>query len=197
MSNQPVQLGNPILRQVAQCVQCVDKPEIQALIDKMLDVLQQSNGVGIASPQLGVSRRILVVASHPNPRYPYAPMMAPTPMINPELISYQGTPEKDWEGCLSVPDQRGLVPRYPTIEVSYCDRQGQPQRQTLVGFVARIFQHELDHLNGKVFLDRVEGPEDLFTEAEFLTKIAGRGVATASARPYRLTSPAAGRGRPN
>lgn len=180
MSSPPIQLGNPILRQIAQPVQSIATAEIQGLIDQMIDVLKCSNGVGIAAPQIGVSRRVMVVASHPNPRYPYAPQMDPTPMINPQLLRYEGKPVKDWEGCLSVPDQRGLVPRYPTVEVSYCDRQGQQHRQTLVGFVARIFQHELDHLNGKVFLDRVECAEDLFTEAEFLTRIAARGAHSTS-----------------
>ncbi|MGF1514967.1 MAG: peptide deformylase [Elainellaceae cyanobacterium] len=178
-SIQPIQLGNPILRQVARPVEAIATADIQNLIDHMIAVLEQSNGVGIAAPQLGVSRRLLVVASHPNPRYPYAPRMEPAPMINPQLLCCEGEPEKDWEGCLSVPDQRGLVPRYPKVEVSYCDRQGRLQQQILVGFVARIFQHELDHLDGKVFLDRVEGPEDLFTEAEFLTKIAARGSGAA------------------
>ncbi|MEO0410172.1 MAG: peptide deformylase [Cyanobacteria bacterium P01_A01_bin.135] len=177
ISSQPVQLGNPILRQIAEPVTAIS-PETQRLIDQMVTVLQRSNGVGIAAPQLGVSQRMLVVASHPNPRYPYAPQMDPLPMVNPEVVRFAGTPVKGWEGCLSVPDQRGLVPRYPTVEVRYRDRHGAAHQQTLEGFVARIFQHEFDHLEGMVFTDRVEGPEDLFTEAEYLTKIAAESRST-------------------
>ncbi len=172
--DQAVQLGNPILRQVARPVEAIAVPETQGLIEQMVDLLQRSNGVGIAAPQVGVSRRLLIVASHPNPRYPHAPHMEPTPMINPQIIGYRGERKKDWEGCLSLPDVRGLVPRYSAVEVSYCDRYGQRQRQILTGFVARIFQHEFDHLEGKVFTDRLESPSDRFTEAEYLTKIAAR-----------------------
>lgn len=175
MSDQLIEIGNPILRQVAQPVTAIATPPTQRLIDHMIGVLQRANGVGIAAPQVGVSQRLLIVASHPNPRYPHAPQMAPLPMVNPELVRCSGEPVKDWEGCLSVPNVRGLVPRYPTIVVRYCDRRGEPQQQALTGFVARIFQHEFDHLEGKVFTDRVERSEDLFTEAEYLTKVAAQG----------------------
>ena len=88
-------------------------------------------------------------------------------MINPEIISYSVETEKGWEGCLSVPMIRGLVPRYREIEVAYLDRQGDRQITKLTDFVARIFQHEYDHLLGKVFLDRVETNLDLVTESEY------------------------------
>jgi len=174
MSSQIAQIGDPVLRQIAQPVQSVKDPKIQTLIDQMVAALQNASGVGIAAPQLGVSLQLLVVASHPNSRYPHAPLMTPTPMVNPQLNCYGGAPMKGWEGCLSVPNVRGLVPRYPTVEVRYCDRYGNRQQQKLEGFVARIFQHEFDHLQGKVFTDRVDGPDDLFTEAEYLTRIAAR-----------------------
>jgi peptide deformylase len=93
--------------------------------------------------------------------------MEPTAMINPEIISHSEETEKGWEGCLSMPMVRGLVPRYRNIEVDYIDRQGDRQRAKLTDFVARIFQHEYDHLQGKVFLDRVETNLDLVSESEY------------------------------
>lgn len=162
------QLGNPILRQVAQPIHSVHDPSIRALIDDLLMTLVASNGVGIAAPQVGVSYRLLIVASRPNPRYPNAPLMEPTVMINPHLISHSGEVVKDWEGCLSVPGIRGLIPRYRQIEIEYVTRNGELVQRELLDFVARIFQHEYDHLNGMVFLDRLESVKDIITDHEYL-----------------------------
>lgn len=93
--------------------------------------------------------------------------MEPQAMINPSILGHSDDQVKGWEGCLSVPGQRGLVPRYRQIDVSYLDRHGEVHRQSLQGFVARIFQHEYDHLQGIVFLDRIENPDDILTEAEY------------------------------
>jgi peptide deformylase len=97
--------------------------------------------------------------------------MAPTAMINPRIIAHSGEVVKDWEGCLSVPGIRGSVPRYREIEVEYSDREGQLCRQVLTDFIARIFQHELDHLNGTVFLDRLETTHDLISDQEYHRRI--------------------------
>ncbi len=161
------QLGNPKLREIAQPIANICDREIQNLIDEMLVTLTESKGVGLAAPQIGRSLQLVIVASHPNQRYPHAPQMEPTEMINPKIISYSGETEKGWEGCLSVPMIRGLVPRDRQIEVEYTDRQGDRKIAQLTDFVARIFQHEYDHLEGKVFLDRVENTLDLATEAEY------------------------------
>ncbi len=161
------QLGNPALREVAQPIANVHDREIQQLIDEMLLTLKESKGVGLAAPQVGRSLQLIIVASHPNERYPNAPQMEATAMINPKIISYCPETEKGWEGCLSVPMIRGLVPRYREIEVEYLDRQGDRQVVKLTDFVARIFQHEYDHLEGKVFLDRVDTNLDLVTESEY------------------------------
>ncbi len=161
------QVGNPILRQIAQPIDRFDEP-VQTLIDNLMATLLQSNGVGIAAPQVAASCRVVIIASRPNPRYPNAPEMEPTVMINPRLVSTSEERVKDWEGCLSVPGIRGLVPRYQAIAIEYCDRQGKLQQQHLTDFVARIFQHELDHLNGLVFLDRLETTQDIVTEQEYL-----------------------------
>ena len=162
------QLGHPILRHIAQPIQNFENPLLQGLIEDLLEIAQSSNGVGIAAPQVSESLRLFIVASRPNPRYPTAPVMTPTAMLNPRLIAFSSPRVKGWEGCLSVPDKRGLVPRYKEIEVEYFDRLGNLQRRVLTDFVARIFQHELDHLDGKVFLDRLESSEDLYTEKEYL-----------------------------
>jgi len=166
-----IQLGHPTLRDVATSIESVRDPAIADLVENLVTTLQASNGVGIAAPQVAVSKRLFIVASHPNPRYPHAPEMEPTPMLNPRLVSHADEVAKDWEGCLSIPGIRGLVPRYRTIEVEYTDRLGQLQRQELSDFVARIFQHELDHLDGLVFLDRLDSVQDIITDQEFLKRI--------------------------
>ncbi|MEM9213805.1 MAG: peptide deformylase [Cyanobacteria bacterium P01_F01_bin.150] len=164
------QLGNPVLRQIAEPICDVHADWVQRLIDDLLFTLHQSQGVGIAAPQVSESHRLFIVASHPNARYPNAPQMEPTPMINPHIIERSDHTVDDWEGCLSIPGIRGLVPRHHEITVTYTDRHNQQQQQTLTGFVARIFQHELDHLDGKVFLDHVASSLDLMTDQEYLKR---------------------------
>ncbi|TAE54214.1 MAG: peptide deformylase [Nostocales cyanobacterium] len=169
-----IQLGNPKLRQKAAWVENIQDEKIKTLIDDLIATVDQANGVGIAAPQVAESLRLFIVASRPNARYPDAPEMNPTAMINPQIISHSSEVVKGWEGCLSVPGIRGLVPRYQTITVEYMDRNGNLQTQELTGFVARIFQHEYDHLEGMVFLDRVESTEELMTEAEYQQRIVNQ-----------------------
>lgn len=164
-------LGNPILRQIAQPIVDVTDATISALIDSLMATATAANGVGIAAPQVSQSYRLFIVASRPNDRYPNAPLMEPTAMINPKIIAHSSKIVKEWEGCLSVPGIRGLVPRYHTIEVEYLNQDGQLQRQQLSDFVARIFQHELDHLDGKVFLDRLESTQDSLSEQEYQRRL--------------------------
>ncbi|MEA5534835.1 peptide deformylase [Crocosphaera sp. XPORK-15E] len=154
-------LGNPILRQLAEPVTNVTDKQLQQFINALLSMAKEANGVGIAAPQVSHSYRLFIVCSHPNPRYPDAPLMEPIVMINPRLISHSEEMVKGWEGCLSVPGVRGLVPRYQAIAVEYLDQQGQQHHQEFTNFVARIFQHELDHLDGILFIDRVANSEDL------------------------------------
>jgi peptide deformylase len=165
------QLGDPVLRQLAQPIDCVQDAQVQMLITNMMTTLVESNGVGLAAPQVGRSLQLLIVASRPNPRYPHAPEMEPTAMINPRLVAHSGEIACDWEGCLSIPGIRGLVPRYREIEVEYTSQDGTLYQQRLTGFVARIFQHEFDHLNGLVFLDRLESVQDIITDQEYLTRV--------------------------
>jgi len=169
-----IQLGNPMLRQKAEVVNNIQDKTIQKLIDDLLFTVKEANGVGIAAPQVAVAYRIFIVASRPNLRYPNAPLMEPTAMINPRIVNYSEQIVKDWEGCLSIPGIRGLVPRYKTIEVEYTDRDGKLQNRKLTDFVARIFQHEYDHFEGLVFLDRIENTLDIFTEQEYQNLIFER-----------------------
>jgi peptide deformylase len=162
-----IQLGDRILRQKAAWVENVHDARIQKLIDDLITTAAQANGVGIAAPQVAESVRLFIVASRPNARYPNAPEMQPTAMINPKIVAHSTEVSKDWEGCLSVPDIRGLVPRYQAIAIEYTDRNGKLQKQELTNFVARIFQHEYDHLNGVVFVDRLESHLDRITEEEY------------------------------
>jgi peptide deformylase len=165
------QLGNPVLRRPSQVVENIKDDRIQQLIDSLIYTVQQANGVGIAAPQAAQSDRLFIVASRPNLRYPQAPNMEPTAMINPRIVAASTETVKDWEGCLSIPGIRGLVPRSRAIEIEYTSRDGQLHRQELTDFVARIFQHEHDHLDGIVFLDRVENTHELITEDEYQKQI--------------------------
>ena len=162
-----IELGDGRLRSHAQPVHHVEDLHLQRVIDDLLTTAAAKNGVGIAAPQVAVGLQVFIVASRPNPRYPQAPIMEPTAMINPQLLSHSDELVRGWEGCLSVPGRRGLVSRYREIEVAYQDRYGQFHRQYFQDFVARIVQHEYDHLQGKVFLDRIADPRDILTEAEY------------------------------
>ncbi len=161
------EIGNPILRSQAKPIQNIIDRNISELIDSLIRTAIASKGVGIAAPQISQSYRLFIVASHPSDRYPHAPTMPPTAMINPRILSHSEEVVKDWEGCLSVPGVRGLVPRYREIEVEYTTRQGETKQEILTDFIARIFQHELDHLDGILFLDRIKNQADLYTEAEY------------------------------
>ncbi|MBL1263728.1 peptide deformylase [Candidatus Methylomicrobium oryzae] len=162
------QLGAEVLRCQAQLVAEAHSAESRAVIAAMKATLANTQGVGLAAPQIGESLRIVIVASRPTPRYPDAPLMEPTVMINPSFETLSETTEKGWEGCLSIPGIRALVPRFKDIRVDYTDEQGHPVRIRLQDFIARVFQHEFDHLNGLVFLDRVENNRDIFSESEYL-----------------------------
>jgi peptide deformylase len=169
-----VQLGHGALRQAAEPVEDIHHPRLQKLIDNLIATAKKANGVGVAAPQVAQSIRLLIVASRPTLRYPHAPTLEPIAMINPVLKSHTSEQEKDWEGCLSVPGIRGLVPRYQGIEIEYSDRWGNLQHQQFEGFVARIFQHEFDHLQGIVFIDRVESTHELITEQEYQKRITDK-----------------------
>jgi peptide deformylase len=165
------QLGAKVLRLQAEPITDVSSTETQQLIKVMQNTLATTEGVGIAAPQLSISKQIIIIASRPTLRYPQAPVMEPTVMINPSFTALSETTAKDWEGCLSIPGIRARVPRYKKIQVKYLDQQGTVIDIVLEDFVARVFQHEFDHLLGKVYLDRLDSNEDIYSESEYLLAI--------------------------
>lgn len=166
-----LQLGHPLLRQPAELVENIPEPAFQTQLDDLLVYVMAKGGMGIAAPQVGISRQFFILSSHPNERYPYAPDVPSFVVINPEIIRKSDTQTKDWEGCLSLPGIRGLVPRYDHIRVSYYNREGDRVETEYEGFLARVFQHELDHLQGRVFLDRVETSFDVMMEQEWQRQV--------------------------
>ena len=166
------QLGHPVLRTPALPVSLPASEIIRTLADDMLATLREANGVGIAAPQVGEGFRLFIVASRPNPRYSDAPLMEPTLMINPEIVEQSADFVAGWEGCLSIPGIRGLVPRSRRIRIRYQSLDGQTIEGEFTDFVARVIQHEDDHLHGLVFLDRLASPRDVVTEREYLDRYA-------------------------
>ncbi len=174
------QLGHPLLRQTALPVTDIDDPAFQQQLDALLAFVMDKGGMGIAAPQVGISQRFFILSSHPNARYPYAPAVPPFAVINPEILAHSDTSTKDWEGCLSLPGLRGLVPRYDWIEVRYQTRAGETVETRYEAFLARVFQHELDHINGHVFIDRVESTQELMMEQEWQHQIGHQRIPGSS-----------------
>ena len=160
-------LGHSILRETTLEVKDIKNQEFQDLIDNMIFTVKAVNGLGIAAPQIYENKSVFIIASKPSVRYPNAPEMEPIAIINPTILNHSDETVKDWEGCLSIPSIRGLVPRYASITVDFTDRTGKQITKTFNDFVARIFQHEFDHLNGIVFLDRLDSNKDIITEIEY------------------------------
>ena len=157
---QIAQLGHPVLRAPVAPVTFPASDAIRALVADMLATLRDANGVGIAAPQVFESVAIFIVASRPIPRYPDAPLMEPEVVINPEIIERSAEMVKDWEGCLSIPGLRGEVPATGTSRPGTRRSRARSLNGNFSDFVARIFQHEDDHLHGIVFLDRLESTRD-------------------------------------
>ena len=170
---QIAQLGQPVLRRAAEKVTDPADPALQALIDDMLATVAEADGVGIAAPQVFEPLTLFIIASRPNPRYPRAPLMKPPAMVNPELLWMSDETKKEWEGCLSIPGLRGLVPRHRRVGVRYLTRNGEMREEEYGGFLARVFQHEFDHVQGVVFIDRVESTLELVTEREYQRILKG------------------------
>jgi peptide deformylase len=161
------QLGEPVLRRPSKNIPLPLSRAHDRLIDDMISTMKKARGVGIAAPQIGLGINLFIVAPEPSVRYPKAPRMAPVAMINPKLVRHSAKLVTDWEGCLSIPGLRGRVPRYHAVEIEFTTRDGRRLRGKLTGFVARIFQHEFDHICGKVYLDRVQDTRTFVTEAEY------------------------------
>lgn len=164
---QVAQLGQPLLRKSAKKIAKAKDPFVQKLISDLVATVMDVDGVGISAPQVFQPFRLFILASHPNPRYPHAPKMKPTAVINPRIISLSKTKAKDWEGCLSLPGLRALIPRSTRIKVEYTTKTGDKVQKEYKDFIARIFQHEYDHLDGLVFLDRVQSNKEIIMEKEY------------------------------
>jgi peptide deformylase len=162
-------LGNPILRKVAESVpiKSIFNPEVQRLIQDMVETMKEYNGVGLAAPQIHESLQIIVVDAVGSSRNPEPKKSVPAVLINPTIRVISEREISDWEGCLSIPDLRGLVPRYEEIEVEAFDTAGKALNFHAQGFHARVIQHEHDHLMGRVFLDRMRTFESLTHLREF------------------------------
>jgi peptide deformylase len=162
--------SHPQLRQVAKDIPDLFDPALQHFMDDLIACGEENQGVGIAAPQVGRSLRIFVMASKPNSRYPEAPGMKPTILVHPTLLWKAEENVMGWEGCLSVPGMRGQVRRPVRIGVTFYDRFGVFHQEILDGFLARLFLHEYDHLQGILYPDRMDKDEKLLTLDEFKEK---------------------------
>ena len=151
-----LKMGDPRLLRTAQQVKAFDTPELHALVQDLFDTLKAVNGAGLAAPQIGVDLQVVIFGSGAvNPRYPQAPVVPPTVLINPTITPLSDEMEEGWEGCLSVPGLRGVVPRHAHVRYQGWDAQGAPIDRTVSGFHARVVQHECDHLFGKLYPMRI------------------------------------------
>jgi peptide deformylase len=148
-------MGDPLLLRIAEPVKAFDTPELHALIRDMRDTMIAMNGAGIAAPQIGVSKQVVMFGVQKNPRYPDVEEVPDTVLINPTLYALSDEMEEGWEGCLSVPGMRGLVPRHTHLRYTGYDPFGNPIDRTVSGFHARVVQHECDHLYGILYPMRI------------------------------------------
>ena len=165
-----VEIGHPVLRERARELtrEELASDDVQALIDDMIETMRASNGAGLAANQVGETARVAVVeVREGNPRYPYKPPIPLAVIVNPVIEPLDEEVEQINEGCLSVPNLRGEVPRHMNIRVRYLDREGAEHEEVRRGLTAGTFQHELDHLDGTLFLDRVSDLSTLSTWKQF------------------------------
>ncbi|HEU5464357.1 MAG TPA: peptide deformylase, partial [Candidatus Binatia bacterium] len=162
-------LGHPVLRRVTAPVSQVDlqSAALQQLIDDMVETMKEYDGVGLAADQVHESKQLAVLEVADNPRYPSKPNVPLTVLVNPSVTPLSDEIEDDWEGCLSIPELRGKVPRYRRIRVTGWDRHGRELDFIAEDFHARVIQHEFDHLHGKVYLDRMRDLSTLTFLHEF------------------------------
>ena len=150
-----LRMGDPRLLEKSMPVARFGTPELAALLADMRDTMEQLSGAGLAAPQIGVALRVVIFGVHANPRYPQVEEVPDTVLINPLLEPLGGELEEDWEGCLSVPGMRGVVPRFRQLRYAGFDDQGRRFERTVEGFHARVVQHECDHLDGILYPMRI------------------------------------------
>ncbi|HUD33725.1 MAG TPA: peptide deformylase [Variovorax sp.] len=151
-----LKMGDPRLLRVAQPVEAFDTDALHRLVADMFDTMRAVNGAGLAAPQIGVDLQVVIFGTDaPNPRYPEAPVVPRTVLVNPVITPVGDEEEEGWEGCLSVPGLRGVVPRSSRIHYAGFDPYGDPIERTVSGFHARVVQHEVDHLLGMLYPMRI------------------------------------------
>ena len=163
-----LRMGDPLLFESAQPITQFNTPELHALIADMQDTMQAMDGAGIAAPQIGVSLQVVIFGVGKNPRYPNAEQVPYTVLINPTLSFVDDEMEDGWEGCLSVPGMRGVVPRYMRLHYTGLDQFGAAIDRLVSGFHARVVQHECDHLIGVLYPMRIKNLKDFgYTDVLF------------------------------
>jgi peptide deformylase len=156
MANRPVlRMGDPRLLEPSRSVEAFDTPELHELLADMQETMRALNGAGLAAPQIGVGLQVVIFGLEHNPRYPDAEVVPYTVLINPQLEAIGEEMEEGWEGCLSVPGMRGLVPRFRQLRYRGFDPYGEPIDRTVSDFHARVVQHEVDHLMGILYPMRI------------------------------------------
>lgn len=156
MAVRPIlRIGDPRLREVSQPVGAFDTPELHELVADMFDTMAAADGAGLAAPQIGVPKRVMIFGVESNPRYPDAEPVPTTVLVNPEWEIVDEAEVSGWEGCLSVPGLRGYVPRHSAVRYRGFDQFGAPIEREASGFHAVVFQHEFDHLDGVLYPDRI------------------------------------------
>jgi peptide deformylase len=151
-----LKMGDPRLFQISAPVQPIDTAALEPLLKDMWDTMADANGAGLAAPQIGVMQRLVIFGCQSNPRYPQAPPVPETVLINPVITALDDEREDGWEGCLSVPGMRGVVPRFRNIHYRGYDQFGNSIDREASGFHARVVQHECDHLDGILYPQRIE-----------------------------------------
>jgi peptide deformylase len=170
-----LKMGDPLLYRKAEPVTEFDTPELRALIADMFDTMASLNGAGLAAPQIGVSKRVVIFEVQSNPRYPQVEPVPRTILLNPVLEPIDGGHEEGWEGCLSVPGMRGLVSRHKHLRYTGFDPEGNPIDRTVSDFHARVVQHECDHLDGILYPMRLKDIRYLVFEDTLAEAVAGPG----------------------
>ena len=150
-----LRMGHPVLRERARPVEKFGTPDLRELIRDMQDTMAAKNGAGLAAPQIGVGQRVVIFGVESNPRYPDAEDVPFTVLVNPRIVLLTKEVEEGWEGCLSVPGMRGIVPRYTKLRYTGFDGEGNPIDRIAEGFHARVVQHECDHLDGILYPQRM------------------------------------------
>ena len=169
MAVRPIlRMGDPRLRETSAPVEAFDTPELHGLIADMFDTMEAADGAGLAAPQIGCARRVMIFGVERNPRYPQAEAVPITILVNPEFEVLDDTLTSAWEGCLSVPGMRGYVPRYTAIRYRGYDAWGEEIEREARGFHAVVFQHEYDHLDGVLYPDRIRDRTRFGFESELI-----------------------------